>query len=186
MAAGAVALIALAALITWFALRTREGPRPVTPTQLQKDPQQTAAKDQKPPDNIVQPSAGPQRLRQHERDANEKTVTFLLLAAGVRGEQSDPILKIPAQKDTVQLELELSDDDCAAFSATLRAESDVELRRWNNQRARRGHSILRTVVLRARVDSLNNGGYVIRLDCVSGHKNPVPAREYRFKIEKNA
>jgi hypothetical protein len=190
MAAGAFALIALAVLIAWFALRTN----PVTPAESQKDPQQTAAKDQKPQDNkdqkpqdnIVQPALAPKAPRQRERKSNEKTVTFLLLASGVRGERSDPTLKIPAQTDIVHLELEISDDNCAVFSAMLRAESGVELQRWTQQRARRGNSILRTVVLRVRADHLTNGAYALRLECVSNHNNPVPAREYRFKVEINA
>lgn len=199
MAAGVITLIALGALITWFALRTREGANTVS----REGPQQTTLKDQKSPESIAQPSVDPQRLPQSGRDANDKTAkappdqrksafginpgitaTFLLLAAGVREGQSDPILEIPAQAETVQLELELPNDDCDAFSAVLHAESNETLQRWDKLRARRDHSILRVAPLRARADSLKNASYVIRLDCVSRHKNPVPAKEYRFKVEK--
>jgi len=203
MAAGVTTLIALGALITWFAVRTREGAPPVSRAQLQKGPQQTTLKDQKSPEGIAQPSADPQRPPQSGRDANDKiskappdqrksaiginpgiAATFLLLAAGVREGQSDPILEIPAQAETVQLELELPDDDCDAFSAVLRAESDEALQRWEKLRARRDHSTLRVTPLRARADSLKSASYVIRLDCLTRHKNPVPAKEYRFKVEK--
>jgi len=207
MAVGVITLIALGVLITWFVLRKREGAKHGSHAQLQtqlpKGSQQTTAPDQKSPGNIAQPSVDPRRPPRSGRDANDRTskappdqrksasgtnpgitATFLLLAAGVREGHSDPVLEIPAQTDTVQLELELPNDDCAAFSAVLHTESNEALQRWDKPRARRDHSILRVLVLRARADSLENASYVIRLDCVSSHKNPVPARQYRFKVRK--
>lgn len=185
MAAVAVALIVLGALIPWFALRTREGAKPDNPAQLQNVPPQSTVKDQKSPDPISQTLVNPQRPPRSRRDANDKLVTFLLLAAGTRGEQGDPpMLEIPAQSDTVQLELELPNDDCAEFSAVLRTESSQALQRWRKMRARRDPSNMRVTSLRVRADSLKNTGYVIRLDCVSPQKNPVSAGEYRFKLEK--
>jgi len=202
MALGAITLIALGVLITWVVLRKREGAKHGSHVQLQtqlpKGSQQTTAPDQKSPNSIAQPSVDPERTTQSGRGANDKTskappdqrkpeitATFLLLAAGVREGQSDPVLEIPPQTDTVQLRLELPNDDCAAFSAVLHTESNEELQRWDNLRARRDHSILRVVVAPVRADSLENSSYVIRLDCVSPHKNPVPARQYRFKVERS-
>jgi len=186
MAVGVITLIALGILITWFALRRREGAKHGSHAQFQAQlPKgQTTTPDQKSPDSIAQPSVDPRRPPQSGRDANDKTSKFLLLAAGVREGQSDPALEIPAQTDTVQLELELPNDDCVAFSAVLHTQSNEALQRWNKLRARRDYSVLRVVVLRARADSLENASYVIRLDCVSTHKNPVPTRQYRFKVEK--
>ena len=183
MAAGAVALVVLGALIPWLALRTREGVTPATTPQLQNVPPQTTVT--KPPDSIPPALVNSQRPPRSRPDANGKLVTFLLLAAGTRGEQGDsPILKIPARADTVQLELELPNDDCAGVSAVLQTESNQALRRWDKLRARRDHSTLRVASLQVQADSLRNTGYVIRLDCVSQQNNPVSSGEYRFRVEK--
>ena len=185
MAAGAVALIALGVLISWFAMRSGEGVKPSTPAQLQNRPPQNSPPDQKSPDSVAQGSVDPQRPPQSGRDANDKPITFLLLASGTRGEQGDPpILKIPAQSDNVQLELELTNDDCAEFSAVLNNESNKTLQRWEKMRSRRSASSLRITSLRVRADSLKNTGYVIKLNCLSLNNNPVSAGEYRFKVEK--
>jgi len=185
MAAVIIAMISLGALVTWFGLRTREGVNPATLAQLPNVPPQNTAKDQKSPESATQPSVDPQRPHQSRRNANDKLATFLLLAAGTRGGQSDPpTLEIPARTDIVQLELELPNDNCAEFSAVLRTESNEELQRWGNLRARRDPSTLSLASLRVRADSLKNTGYVIRLDCVSPHKNLGASGEYRFKTEK--
>ncbi len=201
--ASAIALIGAGA---WFALRTREDAKPVSPAQAQKGSQQTMAPGQESPDRIARPSVDLQQSPRPGRDVNDElaerekssnaagpgrrkststispgiTATFLLSAARLREGQSDPVLEIPAKTDTVQLELELSNDDCVLFSAVLHAESNEALQRWEKLRARRDHSTPR-VVLRARADSLKNASYVIRLDCVS---SVVPAEQYRFKVEK--
>src|SRR5262249_48503444 len=185
MTAGAVALIALGVLISWFAMRSGEGVKPSTPAQLQNRPPQNSPPDQKSPDSVAQASVDPQRPPQSGRDANDKPITFLLLASGTRGEQGDPpILKIPAQSDNVQLELELTNDDCAEFSAVLHSESNKTLQRWEKMRSRRSASSLRITSLRVRADSLKNNGYVIKLNCHYLNNNPITAVEYRFKVEK--
>jgi len=185
MAAGAVALIALGVFVTWFALRAREGARSVAPVQLPHGSQQAKAQDQKAPDSIAQPSLVPQQKLKSGRDANDRPVKFLLLAAVTRGEQSGPpVLEIPARAENVQLELELPSDDCAEFSASLHAESNEELKRWDKLRARNIPSILRVVSLRLPANSLRNAPYVIKLGCLSNPKSPVSGGEYRFKVEK--
>jgi len=189
------AVVVLTALIAWFALRTREGAVSVSP----EGSQQTATKDRQPP-------VDPQRSLPSGRDANDNrsedknspkasppgqgrpasgidqqvTATFLLSRPRVREEQNNPTLEITVQTGAVQLELELSDDGCAIYSATLHEESGVALQRWERLRARRDHSIPR-VALRVPADSLKNASYVIRLDCIS---QSVPAEQYRFKVEK--
>ncbi|HKQ78798.1 MAG TPA: hypothetical protein VJ810_34185 [Blastocatellia bacterium] len=196
------AVLVLTALIAWFALRTREGAISVSP----EGSRQTTMKDQQPPGGIAQPPVDPQRSPPSGRDPNDNrseeknspkasppgqgrpasridqqvTATFLLSRPRVREEQNDPTLEITVQTGAVQLELELSNDGCAVYSATLFEESGVALQRWERLRARRDHSIPR-VVLRAPADSLKNASYVIRLDCSS---HSVPAEQYRFKVEK--
>src|SRR5262245_26662604 len=183
--ASVVALIALAGLITWYALRAREGAIPGGGGEPQNGSQQADAQPQKSPGGIAQPSVAPKPQLKSGRDPNNKPITFLLLAAGTRGEQGDPpVLAIPARQDSFLLKLELPNDDCSEFSAVLRTESNQALQRWGKMRARREPSTLRVTSLRVRADSLKNAGYVIGLDCVSPHKNPVSAGEYRFKLER--
>jgi hypothetical protein len=195
-------VLVLTAFIAWFALRMREGAIPVSP----EGSQQTRMKDQRSPGGIAQPSVYPERSSPSGRDANDNrsdeknssdasstsqgrpefrtdqmvTATFLLSRPRVREEQNDPILEISVQTGDIQLELELSNDACAVYSAALHAESGEPLQRWERLRARRDHSIPR-VALRAPANSLKNASYVIRLDCIS---HPVPAEHYRFKVEK--
>jgi hypothetical protein len=194
--------LVLTALITWFALRTREGAISVSP----EGSQQMTMKDQQSPDGRVQPSVDPQRSPPSGRAANDKrseeknspkasspgqgrpafkinqgiTATFLLSRPRVREEQNDPTLEIPVQTGDVQLELELSNDGCAVYSGALYAETGEQLQRWERLRARRDHSITK-VVLRAPATPLKNASYVIRLDCIS---HSVPGEQYRFKVEK--
>jgi hypothetical protein len=195
-------VLVLTSLIAWFALRKREGAIPVSP----EGSQQTTMKDQRSPGGITQPSPYPELSPLPGRDANDNrshekkpsdasspdqvrpefrtgqrvTATFLLSRPRVREEQNDPILEITVQTGAIQLELELSNNTCAVYSAALHAESGERLQRWESLRARRDHSIPR-VALRAPANSLKNASYVIRLDCIS---HPVPAEHYRFKVEK--
>jgi|SRR5262249_16499322 len=185
MAAVVIALITTSALLTWFVMRTREGVKPATISQIPKVSPQTTDKDQKSSDIAKQPSVDPQPPPQSRHSANDKLIAFLLLATGTRGGQGDsPILEIPARKDTVQLELESPTDSCAEFSAVLHTESNEEIQRWEKLRARRDPSTLSVVTLRLRADSLKTTGYVIRLECASPQKNLGPSGEYRFKTEK--
>jgi hypothetical protein len=193
------AIIALGALITWLALRGPESPNP-------EATQQAGALDQRAPDNIARPSVVPPLTPQPGRGANDSLVeeeklrparrksapgtgreimaTFLLLPAGTRGEKSDPILKIPARTETVQLEIEPPTDDCAVYSAVLQTESGEELQRWDSLRAEGARYALRVARLRVPAGSLKNADYAIRLECVARFKDPVPATQYRFKVER--
>jgi len=178
--AGAIALIVIGA---WFALRAREAAKHVSPEGPQR-----GANDRPAEEKNSSKAAAPDQRKSGFGIGPGKispgiTATFLLSSARVRDEQSPPVLEIPAQANTVQLELELSNGDCASLSAVLHTESDETLQRWNKLRTRRDHSTPRAV-LRIRADSLKSGGYVVKLDCVSPHKNPVPAEHYRFKVEK--
>jgi hypothetical protein len=185
----------MVAFITWFGLYRREGS------------DHPNSKDQKAPAAIAQASVDPQLSPQPGRAASDEvakgdiptkaapdqgapgsrirsgiTATFLLSAARSREAQGGPTLEIPAQTDTIHLELELAGDDCAVFSAVLHTESNEELQRWERLQPRRDHSTPR-VALRAQTNSLKNAGYVIRLNCVS---HSVPAEQYPFKLEKKA
>jgi hypothetical protein len=195
-------VLILTALIAWFALRAREGAISGSP----EGSQQTTMKDQQSPGGMAQPSVDPQRSPQSGRDANDKRsapsppskdsspdqggppfkidqkviATFLLSRPRVREEQNDPTLEIPVQPGSVQLELELSNDGCAIYSAALYAESGEEIQRWERLRTLRDHSIPR-VALRVSANSLKNASYAIRLNCIS---HSVPSEQFRFKIEK--
>jgi hypothetical protein len=94
-------------------------------------------------------------------------------------------LEIPARAENVQLEIEPPTDDCDVFSAVLQTESGEELQRWKKLRARRAYSALRVASLRVSAGFLKNAGYVIRLECASGLKNPASAARYHFKVKKN-
>jgi hypothetical protein len=196
---GLIAIIALGALGAWLALRGPERRNP-------EDSQQAGALDQIAPNKVAQPSIDPPPTPQPGHDANdslvegkkprpdqrksapgkgrESMVTFLLLASGTRAEESYPTLEITRRTEAVQLELELPTDGCGAYSAVLLTESGQELRRWNNMPAQRAYSTMRIARLRVPANSLKNAGYAIRLECVARLKNPVPATQYRFKVER--
>jgi len=203
MFVGVIALIALGALVAWFRLTTPESPNPA-------GSQQANTREQKGPDGIAQPTVDSQRQTQSGRDANDglaegkipavaqpgqsksaqgtggkTTVTFLLLAAGTRGDESHTTLEIPAGMEIVQLEFEQPTEDCAVFSAVLKTESGEELRRWNNVRTRRAHYAMRVAQLRISATSLKNADYVMRLECATSANNPASAAQYRFKVKKN-
>lgn len=199
---GFIAMIALGALGAWLALREPENRNP-------EGSQQAGALDQRAPDNVARPSVDPPLAPQPGRGANDSLVkgeklpksrpdrrksapgtgreimaTFLLLQAETRGEKSDPILEIPARTEIVQLEIEPPTDDCAVYSAVLQTESGEELQRWDSLRARGARYAMRVARLRVPAGSLKNAGYAIRLECVARLKDPVPAMQYRFKVER--
>ncbi|HZF38991.1 MAG TPA: hypothetical protein VE715_09215 [Blastocatellia bacterium] len=200
LAAGVVAMISLGAFGLWLALRATESPNP-------EGSQQAKAQDQK--DRVARASIDPRRPPQPGGGANDRpvdgkkgamsqpdrgksapgagretTTTFLLLAAETRGVESYQTLEIPGRTETVQLELEPPTDDCALFSAVLQTESGEEIQRWERLRARRAYSTLKVARIRVPAGFLKNAGYVMRLECVSGFKNPASATQYRFKVEK--
>lgn len=200
--AGAIMMIALGALSAWFALRAPE-------SRTHKGQQQTKAQDQSIPESVGQasgasqpppqsgrgaddrlvaekklPEAPPDQRKSASEIAPEITPTFLLLVASSRGGESYPILEIPARTETVQLELELTTDDCAAFSAVLQTESGEELQRWERLQARPAHSTLKVATLRVAADSLKNASYVVMIECVSRTNDPASAARYRFRAER--
>src|SRR5262245_51524520 len=189
----------------WFRLMGPESRNPA-------GSQQAKTQEQKEPGGVAQPAVDSQRSPGSERYANsgptegkkgasatsqpdqnksapgtraETTATFLLLAAGTRGEDNYPTLEISPRTETIQLELEPPTDDCAVYSAVLRAESGEKLQRWEKLRARRDHSMLKVTRIRIRVRPLKNVGYVMRLECASSFNNSASATEYRFKLKKN-
>jgi len=204
-----VALIALGALGAWFgpgAWFERMAPENQNPSSSQQ------AKTQEPKElgGMAQPTVDPQRPLGSERPANDgpaegkkgaksqpdqsksamgtgaKTIaTFMLLAAGTRGEENYPTLEISTGTDTIQLELEPPTDDCDIYSAVLQTESGEELQRWESLRARRDHSSLKVARIRIPARRLKNAGYVMRLECASSLNNSASTAEYRFKLKKN-
>jgi hypothetical protein len=195
VAVGAAAAVSLSAFGLWLILKAPERPKP-------EDSRQAQARDQK--DGVARAPIDPQQPPTNGRPGEEKksataqrdrsksaagagtetTATFLLLAGGTRGGDSSTTLEIPGRTETVQLELEPPNDDCAVFSAVLQKESGEELQRWERLRAQRDYSSLKVARLRVHASSLESAGYVIRIECVSGINNPGPAAKYHFKVEK--
>jgi hypothetical protein len=207
MLVSVAALIAIGVLGVWFGRGFRlmgpESPNPV-------GSQQAKTQEQKEPGGGVQPAVDSQRSPGSERNANsgpteskkgatsqpdqsklepgtraKTTATFLLLAAGTRGEENYPTLEISPRTETVQLEIEPPTNDCAVYSAVLQTESGEKLQRWEKLRARRDHSMLKVTRIRIPVRPLKNAGYVMRLECASSSNNPASSTEYRFKLKKN-
>jgi hypothetical protein len=189
-----VALIALGALGAWFgsgAWFERMAPENQNPSSSQ----QAKNQEQKDLGGTAQPTVDPTRPPGSERHANDgpaeskngakTTATFLLLAAGTRGEENYPTLEISTRTDTIQLELEPPTDDCDIYSAVLQTESGEELQRWESLRARRDHSSLKVARIRVPARRLKNAGYVMRLECSSSLNNSASTAEYRFKLKKN-
>jgi hypothetical protein len=187
----------------WFRLMGPESRNPA-------GSQQAKTQEQKEPGGVAQPTVDSQRSPGSERYANsgpteskkgatsqpdqsksapgtraDTTATFLLLAAGTRGEENYPTLEISPRTETVQLELEPPTDDCAVYSAVLQTESGEKLQRWEKLRARRDHSMLKVTRIRIPVRPLKNVSYVMRLECASSFNNPASVTEYRFKLKKN-
>jgi hypothetical protein len=207
MLVSVVALIAIGALGAWF------GPwfESMAPgSQNPAGSQQAKTQEQKELGGMAQPTVDSQRPPGSERYANGgsaegkkgptlqpdqsksapgtsgKTIaTFLLLAAGTRGEENYPTLEIPTRAETVQLELELPTDDCSVYSAVLQTESGEELLRWQRLRARRDNSKLKVARIRVPARSLKNASYALRLECPSDLNNPASAAQYHFKLKKN-
>jgi len=208
------ALIALGVLGVWF------GPvawfeRMPLGSQNPSNSQQAKTQEQKEPRGVAQPTVDSQKSPGSERYANDgpaerkkgapsqpdqnksapgtdprTTATFLLLAAGTRGEENNPALEISTRTETIQLELEPPTDDCAVYSVVLQTESGEKLQQWENLQARRDDSTLKVAMLkvvRIRISTrpLKNAVYVIRLECASSFNNPASATQYRFKLKKN-
>jgi len=209
-----VALIALGALGAWLG-RAAWFERMAPENQNPSSSQQAKNQEQKELGGMAQPTVDPQRPPGSERQANDgpaegkkgaksqpdqsksamgtgarTTATFLLLAAGTRGEGSYPTLEISTRTDIIQLDLEPPTDDCDIYSAILQTESGEELQRWESLPAQRDHSsskMTRLKVARIRVPArrLKNARYVMRLECASSLNNPASAAQYRFKLKKN-
>ncbi len=203
MFVGVVTLIAFGALGVWLGLMPSEGQNPGSS-------QQAKTQEQKGPGGVAQPTVDSRQPPVSERNVGEGTeeskkaatsqpdqpksalgnsrkvtATFLLLAAGTRGEESYPTLEISPRTETLQLELESPTEDCGAYSAVLLTESGEKLQRWEKLRARRDHSMLKVARIRVPARALKNTGYVMRLECASGLNNPASAAQYRFKVKKN-
>jgi hypothetical protein len=203
MLVSVAALITIGVLGVWFGLVGPESRNPA-------GSQQAKTQEQKEPGGVAQPAVDSQRSPGSERYANsgpteskkgatsqpdqsksepgtraKTTATFLLLAAGTRGEENYPTLEISPRTETVQLELEPPTDDCAVYSAVLQTESGEKLQRWEKLRARRDHSMLKVTRIRIPARLLKNTGYVMRLECASSFNNPASATQYRFKLKKN-
>src|SRR5262249_223791 len=139
------ALIAIGVLGLWFGLVGPESRNPA-------GSQQAKTQEQKEPGGVAQPAVDSQRSPGSERYANsgpiegkkgatsksdqsksepgtraKTTATFLLLAAGTRGEDNYPTLEISPRTETVQLEIEPPNNDCAVYSAVLLTESGEKL-----------------------------------------------------------
>jgi anti-sigma factor RsiW len=207
MLVSVVALITLGALGAWFG----SGYRLMAPgSQNPADSQQAKTQEQKELGSVAQPTVDSQRPPGSGRHANDgsaegeksptsqpdqsksapgtsgkTTATFLLLAAGTRGEENYPTLEISTRTETVQLELESPTDDCAVYSAVLQTESGEELLRWQRLRTRRDNSKLKVARIRVPARSLKNASYVMRLECPSSLNNPASVAQYRFKLKKN-
>ena len=211
MLVSVAALIALGVLGVWFGPGFSPGFRLTGPEgRNPAGSQQAKTQEPKEPGGVAQPTVDSQRSLGSGRDANEgptegkkgstsqpnqnksatgtgakTTATFLLLAAGTRGEENYPTLEISTSTETVQLELEPPTDDCAVYSAVLQTESGEKLQRWDMLRARRDHSMLKVTRIRILARPLKNAGYVMRLECASGFNNSASATQYRFKLKKN-
>jgi len=209
--AALIALGAIGAIGAWFG--PWFGPRFGWMTPESQNPsssQQVKAQEQKGPGGVAQPTVNSQRSPGSERSANDgptegkkgstsqpdqsksapgtgakSTATFLLLAAGTRGEEIYPTLEISTRTETVQLELEPPTADCVVYSAVLQTESGEKLQRWEKLRARRDHSMLKVGRIRIPARHLKNVGYVMRLECASSFNNPASTTQYRFKLKKN-
>ena len=207
MLVSVAALIAIGVLGVWFGQGFRlMGPESRNP----EGSQQAKTQEQKEPGGVVQPTVDSQRSPGSERYANsgptegkkgatsqpdqsksepgiraKTTATFLLLAAGTRGEENYPTLEISPRTETVQLEIEPPTNDCAVYSAVLQTESGEKLQRWEKLRARRDHSMLKVTRIRIPVRPLKNASYVMRLECASSFNNTGSATQYRFKLKKN-
>jgi hypothetical protein len=198
-----IALIALGALGAWLGLIATEGQNPASS-------QQAKTQEQKGPGGVAQPTVDSHRPSGSERNVSagtadgkkgatsqpgqhksapensgKTTATFLLLAAGTRGEESNPTLEISPRTETIQLEFEPPTDDCGAYSAVLQTESGEKLQRWEKLQALRDHSTLKVARIRVPARSLKNAGYVMRLECPSSLNNPASAAQYRFRLKKN-
>jgi hypothetical protein len=194
VAIGAAAVVSLGAFGLWLILKAPERPKPEDSRQAQARDQKdgvarTPIDPQQPPTNGRPGAEKKSATAQHDRGKSagagtETTATFLLLAGGTRGGESYTTLEIPGRTETVQLELEPPNDDCAVFSAVLQKESGEELQRWKRLRARPAYSSLNVARLRVPASSLESAGYMIRIECVSGINNPGPAAKYHFKVEK--
>jgi len=203
MFVGVVALIALGALGAWLGLMATEGQDPASS-------QQAKTQEQKEPGGVAQPTVDSRRQPGSERTVSEgsaegkkgatpqpdqhksapensrkTTATFLLLAAGSRGEESNPTLEISPRTETLQLELEPPTDDCAIYSAVLQTESGEKLQQWERLQTRRDHSSLKVARIRVPTRALKNAGYVMRLECASGPNNPASSAQYHFRVKKN-
>jgi hypothetical protein len=167
-------LIALGALGVWF------GPwfeRMAPESQNPSSTQQAKTQEQKGSGGVVKPTVDSLRSPGSERYANDRpteaqkgatsqpdqsksapgtgaktTATFLLLAAGTRGEENYPTLEISTRTETVQLELEPPTDDCTVYSAVLQTESGEKLQRWEKLRVWRYHSMLKVTRIRRLCD----------------------------------
>jgi len=204
MFAGVVTLIALGALGAWLGLMSPGGQNPESSQQAKIQEQKGAHGGVAQPtvdsrrSPVSEPNVGegteagkngatsqPDQPKSAPGNSRKTTATFLLLAAGTRGEESYSTLEISPRTETLQLELEPPTDDCAIYSAVLQTESGEKLQRWERVRARRDHSTLKVARIRVPTRALKNVGYVMRLECASGLNNPASAAQYRFKVKKN-
>jgi hypothetical protein len=190
-------VLALVALVLWLALRTRD----TAPISTSKSPQ-TKTNDPRSPNTAGSPTPEPPRVPSPERREENQlaggakspkepkgglkpggVATFLFSGSTVRDGQPDPALTIPAETRSLRLEIDVTGDNCSAFSALLQTESEETLQRWENLRPRRDQSTPR-VSLRASADALRDGVYRLRLACASRNEDPASGATYRFRLEK--
>jgi hypothetical protein len=190
----------LVALFVWLALRSRN----VAPFPPNSNPQLTQKDDTRAPGKLAPSPVRPPEAPQPERRINDRladregarktlkgggntelTVTCLLSGAIVRESQPDPVVTISPRTRFLQLEIVVSEDDCAAYSAVLLTDSQEPIQRWEKLRPRHNHSTS-WVVLRVSAEALENSAYQVRLGCESRNENPAAGALIRFRLEKTS
>ncbi len=120
------------------------------------------------------------------RGSQAVVATFFLPVQALRAGAEAVVLNLPAQTQTLRLELELMSGDFARYSATLQsgsAESAGTLREWKSLSPQRRASFDK-IVLRLPAALLTESSYLIKLKPMDGAGSDAFEQQFRFTVAK--
>jgi hypothetical protein len=176
-----IAALSAGVLLTaglWFVWQSRKASPPNSDQIAARREDDAANKSTPQPALNPSPAQTPAATPRH----NQATVaTFFLSAQLFRSGGDAPVLTIPRQAQTAQLELELMNSDAARYSATLLSESNETIRKWEDLSPQRSPS-LDKIVLRLPAALLTESSYVLKIS--SGAGGEAFTQQYRFAVKR--
>ncbi len=109
--------------------------------------------------------------------------SFLLSFDVVRGGEDSPVLKLSTKAGTVQLQLELAQDNYRSYQAVLQTRAGETIQTWDHLPVKYQQKVF-TVALRLPASRVVSTDYVVNLTGQGDGDETILIHKYFFRIEK--